>query len=161
MNKQEFEDRIKSTVSDSLFEEWNRVYMAAGQDVDKDIFCNAVKATKGNSNLFTLLMSLRNKVEIMQIKVDNYNHDVEMARTQLRDRNIENDTLRDEKQVLMKQQEKMEAQNTSLAMALIRAGLDADAIAIIGHGRVIATKITLDIELNTADRQYLIETLNK
>ena len=161
MTHQEFEDRVKVNVSESLFEEWNRVYMAAGDNIDKDTFCKAVKASKGNAEIMNVMLALRDQVERFQIKAENYAHDVEMAH-QARDNERKEkeiyaasvNKLNDEVNVMLDE-------NTSLAMALIRAGLDGDAISILGHKRVIATKLALDMELNAHDKAFIAQTFGQ
>lgn len=162
MNKREFESRIKSNVSDSLFEEWNRVYMAAGEDIDKDKFCSAIKAAgKGNTDLFDLLISLRNQVEQKDIKIQNRDHDIEMLRNEREILHKEVFDLQNANTSLDKECKEAAMHRNRLVLTLIENGFDKEAINIIGHGYVIATKAGAGLEFTDLDREYLAEVFSK
>lgn len=162
MNKQEFESRVKCNVSDSLFEEWNRVYMAAGEEIDKDKFCSAIKAAgKGNADLFDLLISLRNQIEIKDMKIQNRNHDIEMLRNEKNDLTDVVSDLRIENTSLDKECKEAAVQRNRLVITLIENGLDNEAIDIVGHGYVISTKAGAGFEFTDHDREYLAEVFLK
>ena len=161
MNKQEFESRIKCNVSDSLFEEWNRVYMAAGEDIDKDKFCSAVKASKGNAHLFDLLISLRNQVEQKDIKIQNRDHDIEMLRNEKNDLTDVITDLRVENTTLDKEYKEAAVHRNRLVLTLIDKGFDKEAIDIVGHGYVIATKAGAGISFTYQDLQYIADVFSK
>lgn len=56
MTKQEFEARIGTPVSPDVFETANRAYMAAGDNIDKDTFCELWKTEiRGNFQLVSIL----------------------------------------------------------------------------------------------------------
>lgn len=162
MNKQEFESRIKSNVSDSLFEEWNRVYMAAGEEIDKDKFCSAIKAAgKGNTDLFDLLISLRNQVEQKDIKIQNRDHDVEMLRNEKNDLTDLISDLRCANTSLDKELKEATLHRNRLVLTLLERGLDKEAIDIVGHGYVIATKAGAGIAFTSKDLYYINEVFSK
>ena len=158
MNKQEFESRIKCNVSDSLFENWNRVYMAAGEEINKDKFCSAIKAAgKGNTDLFDLLISLRNQVERKDLKIQNRNHDIEILKNEKNDLKELVSNLQTENTTLDKEYKEAAVQRNRLVLILIENGLDKEAIDIVGHGYVIATKAGSGLEFTDRDREYLAE----
>lgn len=56
MTQQEFEARIGTTVSPDVFETANRAYMACGDSMDKDTFCELWKTEiRGNFQLVSIL----------------------------------------------------------------------------------------------------------
>lgn len=56
MTQQEFEARIGTTVSPDVFETANRAYMACGDSMDKDTFCEIWKTEiRGNFQLVSIL----------------------------------------------------------------------------------------------------------
>ena len=56
MTQQEFEARIGTTVSPDVFETANRAYMACGNSMDKDTFCELWKTEiRGNFQLVSIL----------------------------------------------------------------------------------------------------------
>lgn len=61
MNKKEFESRTGKAVSDEQYKEIEQVYMAAGDNVDKDVFC----AMYRNKD-FDLCIALAEQVERMK-----------------------------------------------------------------------------------------------
>lgn len=161
MNKQEFESRIKSNVSDSLFEEWNRVYMAAGEEIDKDKFCSAVKASKGNAHLFDLLISLRNQVEQKDLKIQNRNHDIEMLRNEKNDLTDVISDLRIENTSLDKECKEAAVHRNRLVIELLERGFNEEAINIVGHGYVIATKASTGMAFTQVDLDYIADIFSK
>ncbi|MCF0219366.1 MAG: hypothetical protein HUK14_06260 [Muribaculaceae bacterium] len=62
MTREEFNIRTNANASTEEFETINRVYMAAGDAIDKDQFCNDVK----KSGITPTLESLADRVETMQ-----------------------------------------------------------------------------------------------
>lgn len=161
MTHQEFENRTKSNVSDSLFEEWNRVYMAAGDGIDKDTFCKAVKSAKGNAEIMNVMLRLRDQVERYQSKAENCANDAETAREERDAERKEKEIYAESARMAYAQSDALLNENTRLATALIRAGLERDALVIIGHRQVITTKIANDIELNASDKAFIAQAFGQ
>ena len=70
MTKQEFEARIGTPVSPDVFETANRAYMACGDAMDKDTFCEIWKTEiRGNFQL----------VRILTAQVEHFSHLASLA----------------------------------------------------------------------------------
>ena len=57
MTKQEFEQRTGAEVNEKHFEKIHEIYMAAGDNVDKDTFCKAYKDKTDESFFIMKMMS--------------------------------------------------------------------------------------------------------
>lgn len=89
MTQQEFEARIGTPVSPDVFETANRAYMAAGDNIDKDTFCELWKTEiRGNFQLVSILtaqvehfshlasLALEAKEDLARLAADkSYDHD--------------------------------------------------------------------------------------
>jgi hypothetical protein len=89
MTQQEFEARIGTPVSPDVFETANRAYMACGDSMDKDTFCELWKTEiRGNFQLVSILtaqvehfshlasLALEAKEDLARLAADKaYDHD--------------------------------------------------------------------------------------
>lgn len=75
MNKQEFEKLTGRVVSQEDFIEYERMYMEAGDDIDKQTFCDEIKK-HGSSKLID---AYYNKVIDLKVMIANLNEDVNNA----------------------------------------------------------------------------------
>lgn len=165
MNKQEFEQITKSTITDHDYKRVESIYMNAGE-MDKYGFCKAIKAVKGDAlELVEVLSkevtSQRNHSGILDGKIEMLEHDLAEQREikELRTRELEE--LRNYTCDLEDKSSELAEKTEALALALLTAGLDEQAIAILGHSFIIGLKCANDIEINQADRNYLAQTLKR
>lgn len=75
MNKQEFEKLTGRVVSQEDFIEYERMYMEAGDDIDKQTFCDEIKK-HGSSRLID---AYYNRVIDLKVMIANLNEDVNNA----------------------------------------------------------------------------------
>ena len=161
MTKQEFETRTGWTLPETSFEDVNRVYMAASDNIDKDTFCDAIKKASKHGNTMSLIYDLRDQVERFQIKAQNFEHDVEMAHQARDNERKAKEAYQEEVRSLSSTAENLAKQNEALAMALISKGLEDMACQVIGRGKTISLKILMDKELSQADKSFIAEQFSK
>lgn len=85
MNKQEFEKLTGRVVSQEDFIEYERMYMEAGDDIDKQTFCDEIKK-HGSSRLID---AYYNRVIDLKVMIANLNEDVNNAITEKYDQRKE------------------------------------------------------------------------
>lgn len=158
MNIHEFETRTGLSVRDEEYAKIEQIYLNAGS-MDKDAFCKAWKPAKPATlelieELSHNVDGKRIHIDRLDIKIQNLEHDLEMAEYERKELRKANNELNDERNMLI-------AEKVDLALALLNAGLDEKAISILGHAYVISLKCSCDIELSRADKQYIAETFSK
>lgn len=157
MQQQEFEALTGKEVSAREYAMIERIYMAA-PDVDKEQFCHEWKHRQRYDQSETVCeMVAANKQ--LTIRAQNLAHDLEQMHSDRDELRAERDALIDAKAQAEERCGREIAAKVNLALALLEAGLDKQAIAILGHAYVISLKCSNDIELTSEDRQYLAETL--
>lgn len=165
MNRQEFETRTGLTIEPEAYNKVEQIYLNAGS-MDKDAFCKAWKSAKGAAlelieELSDNVDDKRAHINKLDIKIQNLEHDLEMEAERKRLRNEEMDKLREVNNDLEAERNTLIAEKVDLALALLKAGLDEQAIAILGHGYVISLKCSTDMELSKADKVFLAQTFAK
>lgn len=165
MNIQEFETRTGLSVGAEEYAKIEQIYLNAGS-MDKDAFCKAWKLAKPAT--LELIDELSHNVDgkrihndRLDIKIQNLNHDLEMAQMKYEESRKEYHKLENDKWEVESQFNELVAQKVDLALALLKAGLEEQAIEILGHPYVISLKCSCDIELNQADKLYIAETFRK
>lgn len=165
MNRQEFEIRTGLTIEPEAYNKVEQIYLNAGS-MDKDAFCKAWKSAKGAAlelieELSDNVDDKRAHINKLDIKIQNLEHDLEMEDERKRLRNEEMDKLREVNNDLEAERNTLIAEKVDLALALLKNGLDEQAIAILGHAYVISLKCSADIELSRADKVYIAQTFAK
>lgn len=165
MNIQEFETRTGLTIEPEAYAKVEQIYLNA-ESMDKDAFCKAWKSAKGATlelieELSGNVDSKRAHIYKLDIKIQNLEHDLEMEGERKKLRNEEMDKLRDHCNELEAERNTIIAEKVDLALALLKAGLDEQAIAILGHGYVISLKCSSDIELSKADKIFLSQVFKQ
>lgn len=165
MNQKEFETRTGLTIEPEAYAKVEQIYLNAGS-MDKDVFCKAWKSVKGTTlelieELSDNVDGKRAHIDKLDIKIQNLEHDLEMEAERKKLRNEEMDKLREYNNDLEAERNTLIAEKVDLALALLKAGLDEQAIAILGHGYVISLKCSSDIELSKADKIFLTQVFNK
>lgn len=165
MNIQEFETRTGLSVGEEEYAKIEQIYLNAGS-MDKDAFCKAWKLAKPAT--LELIDELSHNVDgkrihndRLDIKIQNLNHDLEMAQEAIMESNKLIDNLRQANNELNDERNLLIGEKVDLALALLKSGLDEQAISILGHGYVISLKCSCDIELSSADKHFLAETFRK
>lgn len=165
MNIQEFETRTGLTIEPEAYAKVEQIYLNA-ESMDKDAFCKAWKLAKAPTlelieELSHNVDGKRAHIDKLDIKIQNLEHDLEMEAERKKLRNEEMDKLREVNNDLEAERNTLIAEKVDLALALLKAGLDEQAIAILGHGYVISLKCSSDIELSKADKIFLTQVFNK
>lgn len=139
MLKKEFEERTKLSVSEAEFNEANALYMACGDDIDKDVFCQKYITFEGRLELMHMIEREKHlsdmgwntatkKIQSMEKEVSDKHH--EIAEFMLR------------KAVEHKDSEFYNG-----------------AVALIGMREVVKTKLHLKLPLCEADVEYINNNL--
>lgn len=165
MNILEFETRTGMTIEPEAYAKVEQIYLNA-ETMDKDVFCKAWKSAKGATlelieELSSNVDGKRAHIDKLDIKIQNLEHDLEMEAERKRLHNEEMNNLREYNNDLEAERNTLIAEKVDLALALLNAGLDEQAIAILGHAYVISLKCSSDIELSKADKIFLAQVFNK
>ena len=165
MNIQEFEIRTGLSVDQKEYAKIEQIYLNA-ESMDKDAFCKAWKLAKGAT--LELIEELSHAVdgkrihcERLDVKIENLNHDLEMADYEKKELRKTISELRETNNELNDERNMLIGEKIDLALALLKAGLDEKAISILGHAYVISLKCSCDLELSHADKQFIAETFSK
>lgn len=157
MNIQEFEDLTGKSVNQEDYAKYEAAYMNASQNIDKNDFCNAVRKAKPET--LNLIFDLSEQVGKTQLMCDQYKHDVEMLTNSLTESTEKQEKTYEELKASELQVLKLAQQKIALCTALINANLSHVAVDAVGHAYVIKIKLHMGIELNDADRDYLVSVL--
>lgn len=160
MLQQEFEDITGLAVTEMEFETINRIYMTATNSISKYDFCKAYAKCR-ESEAIILVKDLATRVDRLKEAVEKHSDEV------LEAQKAYDEACREKESYAKAATEENEEKNlllvecTDLAMALIKNGLESEAIKVIGHKRVIAVKIALDMELNAGDLSFIASTFGR
>jgi len=165
MNIHEFETLTGLSVSDEEYAKIEKIYLNAGE-LDKESFCKGWKQAKESSREVMEAISdnvegKRIHINRLDIKIQNLEHDLEMAQEREKELSEERDKLREVNNDFNDERNTLIAEKIDLALALLNAGLDEQAISILGHAYVISLKCSCDIELSAADKKFIADTFRK
>lgn len=165
MNIYEFESRTKLEVSDEEYAKIEQIYLNA-ESMDKDTFCKGWKSAKGATlelieELSSNVDGKRAHINRLDIRIQNLEHDLEQEAEIKKRRAAELEESLKRSSELAALLNETTKEKVNLALALLKAGLDEQAISILGHAYVISLKCSTDIELSAADRKFIADTFSK
>ena len=140
MLQKEFEERTKLSVSAEEFNGIDALYLACGDDIDKDVFCE-------------LYMSFEGRLELM--------HRIEREHQRMKNALDENVELLKEADEIRSDvaTEVLEISSMSDCNAHIRKELEKTVFWLIGTKEVIRRKVKRGIALTENEINYIIEYL--
>lgn len=161
----EFEALYGAKVTPEEYAEIEQIYLNAGE-MDKEQFCKAYKQAKGSTLELVKVLSenvdgKRSHINRLDIKIQNYEHDAEMALECVKELRNQRKALTEANEQLTQAHNVCELQRNELALSLIRAGLEEQAINIVGRDLVVLLKFSHDIELSVDDKALIINKLQK
>lgn len=162
MNIHEFETLTGLSVSDEEYAKIEKIYLNAGE-LDKESFCKGWKQAKDSSR--EVMEAISDNVEGKRIHINRLDKKIEALEVDL-DREREIKELRvaelEEADARIKgleaERDRLSSEKIKLVLALLNAGLDAQAIEILGHAAIIGLKCGAGMELTEADKNFLAET---
>lgn len=140
MLKNEFEERTKLSMTEDEFNGVNALYMACGDDIDKDQFCE-------------LYMTMDGRLELM--------HKIERGYQRLKKSNFENAAnLSVCREIISEAANAMlEISSMKECMVPIRKELENRAWWLVGTKEVVKRKVKRGIPLSPNEIEYIIENL--
>lgn len=162
MNIHEFETLTGLSVSAEEYAKIEKIYLNAGE-LDKESFCKGWKQAKESSR--EVMEAISDNVESKRVHINRLDKKIEALEADLdHERDIkelrvaeleEADTRIKE---LEAERDRLSSEKIKLAIALLNAGFDAQAIEILGHATIIGLKCGAGIELTEADKKFLADT---
>jgi len=144
MTQKEFEERTKLKVTGEQFREVHDTYMACGDDVDKDAFCDMYMDADGR---LTLIGCLTEEVQKLNVCIEQTAEESDHYRNQY-----------------MKEAEEMEREKMLLAALLLEKSdrhgdreLAVHARKLVGDEMVVQIKLEKNLPLNFREREYLLK----
>lgn len=140
MLQNEFEERTKLSVTADEFNGINALYMACGDDIDKDVFCK-------------LYMSFDGRLDLL--------HRIEREHQRMKDALDEHKTLLMEANELRSDvaTEILEISSMEDCSSHIRKELERTAFWLVGNVEVIKRKVKRGIALTPNEINYITENL--
>ena len=140
MLKNEFEERTKLSMTEDEFNGVNALYMACGDDIDKDQFCE-------------LYMTMDGRLELM--------HKIERGYQRLKESNYENAVnLSACREIISEAANAMlEISSMKECLVPIRKELEKKAWWLVGTKEVVKRKVKRGISLSPNEIEYIIENL--
>lgn len=162
MNIHEFESLTKMEVSDKEYAAIEQIYLNAGE-LDKESFCKGWKQAKDASR--EVMQALSDNVDSKRIHIARLDKKIEALEYDLdHERDIKGLRVAELEEAdsrikeLEAERDRLSSEKIQLALVLLNAGLDAQAIEILGHATIIGIKCGANIELTEADKKFLAET---
>lgn len=158
MNKTEFEQMYGKKVTDSFFIQSERMYMAAGDNVDKETFCKVLKQVGNKEDVLDLLMDMTHRIESLSSRLAAAKNTCETLEAQFKACDSRKSELANEiKELDSKLKDRIAENATALVALVVKAGLYKEAAEIFGRKRVISVKLQAGIELDIEDQRFIIE----
>lgn len=161
MNKQEFEQRFGKEVTDEFFRQSERMYMACGDNVDKDRFCAGLKQANKNIAALELMLSFTEQVELRNAKIRRIELQAETLDNELCSTTEKLNKTIDNMADLLVERDDLKAENSAACLAMVKAGMNVIAEEIFGRRRVIASNLSLGIALDIEDQRFVIKEFSK
>lgn len=164
MNIHEFESLTKMEVSDKEYAAIEQIYLNAGE-LDKESFCKGWKQAKDASR--EVMQALSDNVDGKRIHISRLDKKIEALEYELdHERGIKELRVHELEDAMKRvseleaERDRLSSEKIKLALALLNAGLDEQAIEILGHASIIGLKCGAGMELTEADKKFLAETFN-
>lgn len=140
MLKKEFEERTKLSVSEAEFNGINALYMACGDDIDKDEFCK-------------LYMTFDGRLDMM--------HKIEREHQRMKDALYEKELMHKEAMEIISDAADavLEIGNMPEAAENVQAALERKAWWLVGKKEVIKRKAKMGITFSEEEIEYIINNL--
>ncbi len=159
MLQSEFEQLTGKRVTPEEYAKIERIYMASPDAWKKEAFCRTYKSA--NQDAKNLFHDLTEVIERLIIKKQNAEHDTEMAKETAKENKEALEVAINTNKEIIAERDEAIAKKVDLTIALLKAGLDEQAIAILGHPYIISLKCSINMELSSKDKQFLAEYFKK
>lgn len=148
MLKKEFEERTKISVSEAEFNGINALYMACGDDIDKDEFCKLYMTFDGR-------LDLMHKMEREHQRIKDALYEKELLHKEAME------IISDAADAVLEIQKGLLDYEEESPCRCSRAveQLDIKAFWLIGRGETIKRKAKMGIEFNKEDLEYISNNL--